>query len=89
MESTLKSITKNYLRQNFHLLKWQQSEILSRISCALRKDHQLGALCSKRSTFSATSEEILYWASVSKAHLIAAGQDIGKYWWNTVHKFLE
>ena len=58
--------------RHFHLLKWQQREILGRIPCALRKDHQLGALCSKRSTFSATSGDSvqLYYASLSKAHLL-------------------
>ena len=74
MESTLKSINEELFRiwQHFHLLKWQQREILGRIPCALGKNHQLGALCSKRSTFSATSgdSEQLYYASLSKAHLL-------------------
>ena len=53
--------------QHFDLLKWQQRKILGRIPCALGKDHQLGALCSKRSTFSATSGDSvqLYYASLS------------------------
>ena len=56
---------------HFHLLKRQQGEILCRIPCALRKDHQLGALGSKRDEVSETSG--LYCASLSKAHLLVNG----------------
>ena len=61
----------NRVWQNFHLLKRQQGEILCRIPCALRKDHQLGALGSKRDEVSETSG--LYCASLSKAHLLVDG----------------
>ena len=43
----------------FHLLKRQEGEVLRWISCALRKDYQLGAFGSKIMTFQQNIENLI------------------------------